>query len=66
MDTSSAPQALSAWLTQRGRTRELAAELGVCAATVWRWRHGKQRPSGGARIVIEQRTGIPRGLWVQP
>lgn len=63
MTTQTAPTALSLWLLARGRTRELAALLGVQPSTVWRWRTGRSRPSGAARIVIEQHVGVPRELW---
>ena len=71
MDTSPDPRTareiLCGWArARRGRMAELAREHGVAESTVSRWLSGETTPSAPSRLLLEQRVGIPRGLWEVP
>lgn len=66
-DPRSARAILSDWAHgRRGRIAELAKEHGTHASTVSRWLTGETTPSHASRVLLEQRIGIPRGLWEVP
>lgn len=66
-DPRSARAILSDWAHgRRGRIAELAREHGTHASTVSRWLTGETTPSHASRVLLEQRVGIPRGLWEVP
>ena len=66
-DPRSARAILSDWAhSRRGRIAELAREHGTHASTVSRWLTGETTPSHASRVLLEQRVGIPRGLWEVP
>ena len=66
-DPRTARAILAAWAcAQRGRISSLAREHGVAASTVARWISGATTPSAPSRLLLEQRVGIPRGLWEVP
>ena len=66
-DPRTARAILAAWThAQRGRLSSLAREHGVAASTVARWCSGATTPSAPSRLLLEQRVGIPRGLWEVP
>lgn len=66
-DPRSARAILSDWAHgRRGRIAELAKEHGTHASTVSRWISGETTPSHASRVLLEQRVGIPRGLWEVP
>lgn len=47
-----------------GRTQQSLADLvGVRLGTVWRWLHGKTKPTLDAAAKLERELGIPMASW---
>lgn len=66
-DPRTARDILSDWAHARhGRLSELAREHGCHVSTVHRWCAGETVPGHASRVLLEQRLGIPRGLWEVP
>lgn len=55
---------LKAWLSDTGTRQVKFARLTKTSiATVWRWLHRENKPSGEAAAAIERITGIPAASW---
>ena len=55
---------LRAWIREHGNVANMARQLGVSRQAVHQWmRDGGSLPAATHRLMIEQLTGIPCGLW---